>query len=131
MIVDAREGRYEHIEIFGKPALFTNLRIDSNSIPKGLYCYDLRGSDHDAGNPITIEPKVIVNHAGTVLVPSKIDIPEKQGFLKLKNGLNFLGEELTLEEFCAKHDIVIQSDIQDLDIGEQNLPEQGMKMGGM
>ncbi|MBU5426886.1 hypothetical protein KQI41_10735 [Tissierella pigra] len=127
MIVDARERRYEHIEIFGKSALFTNLRI-YGSVPEALYCYDLRGSDYDASNPLTIEPKVMVNYAGTVLVLSKIDIPEKQGFLKLENGLNFLGEELTMEEFCKKYDIVLQSDIQDMDIVEQNIPEHGMEM---
>lgn len=64
MSVNAREEEYEHIELFGKPALFTNSRIDRTTVPEGFYCYDLRGSDYDPGRPVTIENQVTVNHAG-------------------------------------------------------------------
>lgn len=67
MNVNVREETMEHIEIFKKPALFTNSRIDRDSVPEGWYCYDLRGSDFEPGHPSTLEDKVAVNHAGSVL----------------------------------------------------------------
>ena len=41
--------KYQQIELFGKPALFSNGRIDRDKLPEGLYVYDLRGSDYDPG----------------------------------------------------------------------------------
>ena len=64
------------VELFGKEALFTNGRVTKNALPEGLYTYDLRGSDNDPGQPVTLEPMVLVNHAASVIVSDKIPIPE-------------------------------------------------------
>ena len=49
--------------------------------PEGVYCYDLRGSDYDPGEPVCVEEQVVVNHAGSVLLLSLIHISL---YLKLK-----------------------------------------------
>ena len=49
MAVNARTEKFQHIEVFDKPALFTNGRIARDTVPKGWYCYDIRGSDDDPG----------------------------------------------------------------------------------
>ena len=51
MSVNAMTEEYEHIELFGKPALFTNARVDTHTVPDGWHVYDLRGSDNDPGSP--------------------------------------------------------------------------------
>ena len=51
----AMKDDFELIEIYGKPAMFTNGRIDRFTVPEGWYCYDLRGSDNDPGEPATVE----------------------------------------------------------------------------
>lgn len=90
---------YQEVEVFGKPALFSNGRVDSTKLPEGLYCYDLRGSDDDPGDPATIEEKVVVNHAATVITAEPVELPEA-GFLYLgDDGLNFTGGDITLREF--------------------------------
>lgn len=99
MRVNAREEEYEYVELFGKPALFTNSRIDRSTVPEGWYAYDLRGSDYDPGEPMTVEFIVAINHAGTILIHEPVSIP-KEGFRRLKGQLNFLGEDLTLADFC-------------------------------
>ena len=109
MSVNAREEEYEHVELFGKPALFTNSRIDRNTVPKGFYCYDLRGSDDDPGRPVTIENLVAVNHAGAILTPEPVTIP-KEGLRRLRGKLNFLGECMELSEFCEEHGITLEPD---------------------
>ena len=91
--------KYQGIELFDKPALFSNGRIDRDSLPEGLYCYDLRGSDDDPGDPVTIENHVTVNHAASVITAEPIALPE-EGYLRLgEDGLNFTGDEQSVKEF--------------------------------
>lgn len=103
MRINARKKEYEHIELFGRPALFTSTRIQTDSVPAGWYCYDLRSSDDDPGEPVTIEPYVVINYAESVLTHEKINIPGK-GFLRLRNSVNFLDEHLTFQAFYEEHD---------------------------
>ncbi len=111
MSADARKEEYEHIELFGKPALFTDSRISRLTVPQGWFCYDLRGSDYDPGRPIMIENRVVVNHAGTVLMPTNLKLEqEKEQRLSIKDGLNFLGECLTLEQFCEEYGLEYPAD---------------------
>ena len=92
--------KYQEIEIFDIPGLFSNGRIDAADIPEGLYRYDLRGSDYDPGDPVTVEERVVVNHAGSILTAKPLDIPEG-GALRLTEdeGLNFVGGEITAYQF--------------------------------
>jgi hypothetical protein len=90
--------RYQEIELFDKPGLFSNGRIDREKLPEGLYCYDLRGSDDDPGAPITVENRVVVNHAGSVILAEPLDFGENN-YLALGEELNFVGGETTLKQF--------------------------------
>lgn len=92
---------YEVITLFGKPALFTNARIDRSVLPKGVYAYDLRGSDYDPGYPMYIEDHVCVNHAGTVLTLESLDANNEPVFMAIGDEINFVGEQMTLAEFIA------------------------------
>lgn len=79
--------------------MFSNGRILPEEIPEGLYAYDLRYSD-EKGKFISIEPKVGVNHGGTVLMKELLDFREK-GHLSFtdETSPNFLGYDLTPREF--------------------------------
>jgi hypothetical protein len=107
--INTGKEKLEHVELFGKPALFTNSRIDRTTVPKGFSCYDLRGSDRDPGKLVTVEIHVAVNHASTVIVPEAILIP-KEGFRRLQGKLDFLGECLNLAEFCEEHGLELPPD---------------------
>ena len=105
MAVNARTEEFQHIEVFDKPALFTNGRIARDTVPKGWYCYDIRGSDDDPGELCYMEENVVVNHAGSVLMPEKLVMP-KSGRLDVRDELGFLDEgNMTLREFCEAHQI--------------------------
>lgn len=64
MTVNASTEEFQHVELLGKYALFTNGRIGRSTVPEGWYCYDFRGSDDDPGELCYIEESVAVNHAG-------------------------------------------------------------------
>ena len=92
--------KYQEVEIFDIPALFSNGRVTPADIPEGMYCYDLRGSDDDPGMPVTVENHVVVNHAGSIITAKPLDLGE-DGRLALTEdeGLNFVGGEISAYRF--------------------------------
>ena len=99
----ANDEQYQEIELFDKPGLFSNGRIVRDNLPEGVYCYDLRGSDYDPGEPVCVEEQVVVNHAGSVLLIEPLELAE-DGRLMLteEEGLNFVGGFSTLAQFLQE-----------------------------
>ena len=97
------DEQYQEIELFDKLGLFSNGRIARDNLPEGVYCYDLRGSDYDPGDPVCVEERVVVNHAGSVLLTEPLELTE-DGRLMLteEKGLNFTGGFSTLSQFLQK-----------------------------
>ena len=92
--------KYQEVEIFDVPALFSNGRIALADLPEGLYRYDLRGSDDDPGMPVTVEQNVAVNHAGAIITAKPLDLGEDgRLFLTEDEGLNFVGGEISMQLF--------------------------------
>lgn len=108
------EEKLDVIEVLDRRALFSNGRLMPEQIPGGLYAYDLRHSD-DGGRFCSIEPKVGVNHGGTVLMRDILDFGES-GYIPLDEDTepNFLGETMTVSEFA-----------------EEEAQDEAMQMGGM
>ena len=108
------EEKLDVIEVLDRRALFSNGRLMPEQIPEGLYAYDLRHSD-DGGRFCSIEPKVGVNHGGTVLMRDILDFGEN-GYIPLDEDTepNFLGETMTVSEFA-----------------EEEAQDETMQMGGM
>ena len=92
--------KYQEVEIFDVPALFSDGRIALADLPEGLYRYDLRGSDDDPCMPVTVEQNVTVNHAGAIITAKPLDLGE-DGCLTLTEdeGLNFVGGEISMQRF--------------------------------
>ena len=97
--INIKSESYQLIELLGKPALFSNSRITPKDIPQGLYCYDLRHSD-DGNHFCSVEPKVIVNHGGSIITKEPLTFGE-EGFLALSEETepNFSGQVLTISDF--------------------------------
>jgi len=92
--------KYQEVEIFDIPALFSNGRIPLADLPEGLYRYDLRGSDDDPGMPITVEQNVAVNHAGAIITAKPLELGEDgRLYLTEDKGLNFVGSEISMQRF--------------------------------
>ena len=76
MTFNAMTEHYEEITVCGKPALFTSIRIKRDTIPDGLYVYDVRHDDECQGIPCEIAPFVMVNHWGTIILAEPLDLPD-------------------------------------------------------
>jgi hypothetical protein len=54
--------------------LFTNGRVDRSTIPDGYYIYDFR--EGEDGVFCSIENTVVVNHAGSFITDTELDLGE-------------------------------------------------------
>ena len=108
------EEKLDVIEVLDRRALFSNGRLMPEQIPEGLYAYDLRHSD-DGDRFCSIEPKVGVNHGGTVLMRDVLDFGEN-GYIPLDEDTepNFLCETMAVSEFA-----------------EEEVQDETLQMGGM
>ena len=126
MKVNARTEEFQHVELFGKYALFTNGRIDRSTVPEGWYCYDFRGSDDDPGELRYIEESVAVNHAGSIRMPEKLELPAS-GRLDALDEFGFLDEgDMTLHEFCEVHDLPYPAEEEKYHIRPAHPDEAGL-----
>ena len=101
MMIDARDEDFELAEINGELVIFTNARIDRDTVPFDLYCYDVRESEGFSGDPVTLEKVVSINHWGTIL--SKKPFPlEDDAYYPLKDGINYLEETCTMDIVTVK-----------------------------
>ena len=108
------EEKLDVIEVLDRRALFSNGRLMPEEIPEGLYAYDLRYSDESC-RFCSIEPKVLVDHGGTVLMKDILDFgTSDQILLDYETEPNFLGDEMTPSEFA-----------------EEEVQDEAMQMGGM
>lgn len=99
--IDVREKKMAEVEVKGRMALFTELRVDKDTIPDGMYCYALRHGD-DEGMPCTIEQNVAVNYFGAVIVTVPFDFGNEDYVPVSYDDFGFTGEHLTVSEYSAK-----------------------------
>lgn len=79
----AQELRYERVRIFEKEAFFTCDRIQRDSVPQGLYQYEVRHDDEGLGDPVQIARGILVNFWGSLLCREQLEDEETQGTIYL------------------------------------------------
>ena len=89
------------VEINGRLALFTEQRVKRETLPEGIFCYDLRHGD-DMGAPVSIENRVVVNHFGTILTAIPFDFGGKDYVSTDYERFWFTDERMTVEQFKEK-----------------------------
>ena len=57
--------------------MFTDMRLDRETLPEGKFAYDCRHDDETWGELCQLQPFVLVNHAGTFVVNAPIPNAEK------------------------------------------------------
>lgn len=74
----AEELRYEKVKIAGTEAFFSDDRIQRDSVPEGLYQYEVRHDDDGLGEPAEIAKGILVNFYGTLLCTERLEEVESQ-----------------------------------------------------
>ena len=107
--IDVREEEFELVTVFDHPMLFTGLRCDRSTLPKGMYLYEVRHDDDCQGIPCEIAEKIYVNHWGTLITNKPIRLDKQildfkpYRLINEETDWNYLGEFSTLQEYMEKH----------------------------
>ena len=85
-------------KLFGEiNGMFTELRVEKNSIPEGVHCYAIRHSDYDWSEPITIEPNLfIINYYGSFITKREIIFHNKDDQFLIINNKDQDNEDLVI-----------------------------------
>lgn len=106
---DAMLEQYERVTVLGLPMLFTNSRIDRESVPKGLFLYEVRHDDDQQGDPVQLGKWIMVNHWGTLISNKPIKLEPSPSIdnayrdIDPEDDWNYEGEEATIQEYMAEH----------------------------
>ena len=108
---DATTEKYELVTVCNIPMIFTCGRIKRNTVPEGLYVYDVRHDDECQGIPCQIKEFIMVNHWGTIISTKPLKLDEKWHDIELRFDektdewldWNYEGESLTLDEYVKEY----------------------------
>ena len=106
MRYDVMNEYYTEIRLFGKPALFNDMRLDQETVPKGIYLYEVRYDD-ETWEPVQIAKGILANHLGSVLTRERLKIPAN-GYLDLEAKTDWKYKDKgcrTVQEFLEKYPI--------------------------
>ena len=98
MIRHAAKVKYLAAEVLGTDALITREHIDRNTVPKGMYAYDVRTCKCE--NFFRLEKQALVNRLYTVII--NVPIPmDADGHRCIPEERFTIGgdDEITLEEY--------------------------------
>ncbi len=106
--------KYDLIEIFGVPGIFSNERLTKEDIPEDLFLYQLRGSDGECGPFGEIAEYITVNHSGSIVTKEPLDLGEYGSILFNENNApRFVGDEITIGQLLRGEFRMDMSDEQD------------------
>ena len=97
---------YTDIRLLGNPAFFNVMRLDQETVPKGLYLYEVRYDD-ETWEPVQIAKGILANHLGSVLTRERLKIPAN-GYLDLEAKTDWKYKDKgcrTVQEFLEKYPI--------------------------
>ena len=87
---------FEEAELFGKPVLFLDARVDSSAVPDGLYRYELRGTGDD-GISAAVATSVETGFMGTIITTAPIELTNR--FTSLDDSFVNFGGNKTIKTF--------------------------------
>jgi hypothetical protein len=95
---------FEEVTFLNRPALFTPIRIDRTTVPRGYHVYEVRHDDDCQGDAVQIARNITVNHWGTLIMRDRIKLPP-DGYLDIEpEALNYdTGDCQSLKEFMGKY----------------------------
>ena len=102
---NAMEEQYQEIRVLGKPALFHDMHLERDTVPRGLYLYEVRHDDDCIGDPVQIARGIMVNHYGSILTREPVKLPGS-GYLDIdpERDWEFGGGDCrTVKEFMKKY----------------------------
>jgi hypothetical protein len=95
---------FEEVTILNKPALFTPIRIDHSSVPRGYHVYSVRHDDDSQGIACQVAKSILMNHWGDLITQDELKLPP-EGYLGIEpEDLRYgTGDCRSVKEFIKKY----------------------------
>lgn len=109
MKVNAMNEQFEDVTVLGHPMIFTCLRVDRTTVPKGLFMYEVRHDDDQRGDPVQIGEWIMVNHWGTIISNKPIRLEPNASRnnayrdIDPEEDWNYEGTTTTIKEYMEKN----------------------------
>ena len=109
MRVNAMTEKFENVTVLGHPMLFTCARVDRDTVPEGLYMYEVRHDDDQQGDPVQIANWIMVNHWGTLITNKLIRLEPSERInnayrdIDPEEDWNYEGSVATVKEYMEKN----------------------------
>ena len=87
---------YQEMEVLGVKGLFSNMRIERESLPEGFYKYSFRDGEDDFLS--TLEEAVLANHMGDFICKTPLRLDE-DGSKELRCEYHFTDSPVNLDAF--------------------------------
>lgn len=101
MTVNCTDVDFELMVICGIEGIFTDLIVDTKTLPEGIFKYSIRHSDDGENLFCTLEKNVLVNRTGDFFTKEKINILNCNEFIDINNDYEYLDEEISMEKFIS------------------------------
>lgn len=104
MTINAMLEKYELVQVLNQNMLFTCLRVDRSTVPDDMYVYEVRHDDDCQGILCQIADRIMVNHWGTLLSYTPIDLGEPDDFGRRiidvsEDDWDYTGETMGINDF--------------------------------
>lgn len=99
MAENANEIEFELLDMLNQQVAYAECRIDRNTVPSGLYVYEIRCDDKDDSVMREIAPHVAVNFIGTIICKEPVDLIDGNCRMIDYGDYGFAGGCLTLLDY--------------------------------
>lgn len=100
-VIDVQKEVLEEVDLLGRKGYFTELRVDKETVPEGMHCYELRYGDDD-GFPVSVEESVRVNYFGAVVLAEELELGEEKALQFGYEDFGYTGGQMYLSQVQGK-----------------------------
>ena len=106
---NANSRIYAMVTLLGKPMIYTEARLDRDTVPEGLYMYELRYSEEHIGEPVQLGRSIHGNYLGAVISAEPVDLSEIERIdnatldIDPERDWHYVGGRFSLKEYMAEH----------------------------
>ena len=70
------DEKFQEVTVKGITCRFSDMRIDRDTVPEGLYLYEVAGDDDIGDEPSRVKEAVLVNFIGTLITNTELPLGE-------------------------------------------------------
>ena len=80
--VNFNDEKFQEVTVKGITCRYSDMRIDRDTVPDGLYLYEVAGDDDIGDEPARVKKAILVNFIGTLITDKELPLG-KDGVLWL------------------------------------------------